>query len=71
MWWTRPLWGQLLAPLRPSEILEWLHGACPAPLHGGLVVQVPAPIVGEVQWECQPHRVPVDLLYLDPHYRRE
>jgi hypothetical protein len=44
----------------------WLDGACPTPPHGGLAVHVLAPFVEEVRRECQPHRVPADLLHLDP-----
>jgi hypothetical protein len=32
----------------PGGIWGWLQGACPAPLHGGLAVQVPAPLAREV-----------------------
>jgi hypothetical protein len=47
-----------------------MHGAHSAPLYGGLAAQVSAPPTGEVRWDCQSHRIPVDLLHLYPHSRR-
>jgi hypothetical protein len=40
-------------------------------LRSGLVVQVPAPLARKIRWECQPRRVPVDLLHFNPCCRRE
>jgi hypothetical protein len=56
----------------PTSPRSWgLHGNCHIPPHGGLTTQVLAPLAREIRWESQPHRVPADLLHLDPHCRRE
>jgi hypothetical protein len=48
-----------------------MHGACTSPAHGDLVTQVPAPLAGEIRRDCKSSRVPADLFYLYPCYRRE
>jgi hypothetical protein len=66
---TIPVRQAARTPMPPAGYGGGCTMLAPTPPHGGLAAQVLAPLVREERWECQPHRVPADLLHLDPHRR--